>query len=84
MTLKSSPARWFVEPMPEWPKRSVPGGCDLPYAISSFTFDAGVLGCTTIIVEPKPISDTGANALSGSNGGLFLKFGLIVITGWPM
>ena len=33
---------------------------------------------------PKPMSDTGANALIGSKGGLFLKLGLIVITGCPM
>lgn len=51
--------------------------------MSSFTLDTGVDGWTTIIVEPSPMSDTGAKALMGSNGGLFLKFGLIVITGWP-
>ena len=67
MLLNSSPERCGVVPMPAEPKWTLPGLL-LAYAISSWTFLAGMPGCTinTIGVSAKvPIA---TKSLAGSNG----------------
>src|SRR3954468_12701432 len=74
--LNSSLARCTMVPAPEEPYEYLPGP-DLSSASSSFTFLAGVLGCTTSMSGVDATSPTGVKSLTESYGSLVYRVALI-------
>ncbi len=65
ITLKSSPARCGVLPLPE-PAKPISPGRDFAAAISSGTECTASDGCTTSTLGPSAMRLTGSKSFSGS------------------